>query len=284
MAHQYGGGWRALPRRRLILAGTTALLAAALIAPATTAAAEPRPAPPPGPLHDGIFLSVCRPSHVASDDPIVFPGESGASHQHEFFGNMTTDADSTYRSLRAGATTCRIAADTAAYWVPTLFANGDRVAPLKVNAYYLAGRGRGRIAAFPAGLKVIAGDHDATTAQALAITGWKCSGIQDARLSSDPKTCPAGSHDVLVIRFPDCWNGQDLDSADHRSHLAYRVGGTCPASHPVRVPRLSLNVHYDLPSTSDLTLASGSIYSAHADFFNAWNQTTLARLVRANLN
>jgi hypothetical protein len=283
MAYRFGGHGPAAPRRRLILSGTIVVLVAALSAPVATAAAEPRPASP-GPLHDGIFLSVCRPSHVASDDPIVFPGEAGASHQHEFFGNVTTDADSTYRSLRAGATSCRIAADTAAYWVPSLFANGERVAPIKVNAYYLAGRGRGRIAAFPAGLKVIAGNHDASSPQALAITGWKCSGVQDARLSSDPKTCPTGSHDVLVIRFPDCWNGKDLDSADHKSHMAYRVAGTCPNAYPVRVPRLSLNVHYDLPGTTGLTLASGSIYSAHADFFNAWNQTALTRLVRANLN
>ena len=284
MAHRFGGHGPAPQRRRLILTSSVVLLAAALIGPGATAAVEPRPAPPPSPLHDGVFLSVCRPSHVASDDPIVFPGESGASHQHEFLGNVTTDADSTYRSLRAGATTCRIAADTAAYWVPSLFANGERVAPIKVNAYYLSGRGRGRIAAFPAGLKVIAGNHQATAPQALAITGWKCSGVQEARLSTDPRTCPAGSHDVMVIRFPDCWNGKDLDSADHKSHMAYRVGGTCPAGYPVRVPRLSLNVHYDLPRTTGLTLASGSIYSAHADFFNAWNQTALARLVRANLN
>ena len=284
MAHRFGARQRATRRRQLILSGSAMLLAATLIAPVATMAAEPRPAGPAGPLHDGIFLSVCRPSHVASDDPIVFPGEPGASHQHEFFGNVTTNADSTYRTLRAGGTTCRIAADTAAYWVPTLYADGQRVAPLRVNAYYLSGRGRGRVVAFPAGLKVIAGNGEATAPQALAMTGWKCSGLQIAGLAAEPKTCPARSHDVLVIRFPDCWNGKDLDSADHRSHMAYRVGGTCPTGFPVRVPRLSLNVHYDLPSTTELTLASGSIYSQHADFFNAWNQAALARLVRSNLN
>lgn len=223
-------------------------------------------------------------SDVATDDPIVRPGEAGASHQHEFFGNRTTDADSTYASLRAGGTTCRILADTAAYWVPSLYADGRRVAPLKVNAYYLRGRGPGRIVAFPPGLKVIAGDSGATTAQSGATTGWKCSGIQPSARSAEPTTCPSGSHNVLVIRFPDCWNGRDLDSADHWSHMAYRVAGSCPAGYPVRVPRLSLNVHYELASVTGLTLASGSIHSAHADFFNAWNQTTLARLVRVNLN
>jgi hypothetical protein len=284
MSYRLGSGRRLTGRNERALAVVLLLLSASLIAPIATSAAEPRPAGPGGPLHDGIFLSVCRPSHVASDDPIVFPGDAGASHQHEFFGNVTTNADSTYRSLLAGETTCRIAADTAAYWVPSLYADGVRVAPIRVNAYYLAGRGHGRIAPFPAGLKVIAGNGEASSPQSLAITGWKCSGLQLGGLSADPKTCPAGRHDVLVIRFPDCWNGRDLDSADHRSHMAYRVRGACPAAYPVRVPRLSLNLHYDLPATTGLTLASGSIYSAHADFFNAWNQATLARLVRLNLN
>jgi hypothetical protein len=275
---------RATARRRLVLAGTATLLVMLLGLPAQAAAAGPRPSLPRGPLHDGIFLSVCLPSHVAKDDPIVHPGEPGASHQHEFFGNTTTDANSTYASLRAGETTCRIAADKAGYWVPTLFADGVRVAPIRVNAYYLRGRGPGRTVAFPAGLKVVAGDGEATAPQSTAITGWKCSGIQGTALQADPVVCPGGSHAVLVIRFPDCWNGKDLDSADHKSHLAYRAGRACPAGYPVRIPRLSLNVHYDLPSTDNLTLASGSIHSAHADFFNAWNQPVLARLVRANLN
>lgn len=217
------------------------------------------------------------------DDPIVYPGVPGASHQHEFFGNATTAADSTYASLRGQSTTCRIAADTAAYWVPSLYADGERVAPIRVNAYYLRGRTRGRVVAFPAGLKVIAGNSGSTVAQSTTITGWRCAGIATP-LTSVPVTCPGGHDNVLVIRFPQCWNGHDLDSADHQSHLAYQVRGTCPAAFPVRLPQLSLNVHYRLPSISGLTLSSGSIYSAHADFFNAWNQAVLARLVRVNLN
>lgn len=279
MPHRPGNPGPARLRRSLIVASIT-LLAIALLSPGIAAAAGPRPG---GPLHDGILLSLCLPSHAASDDPIVHPGGAGHSHQHEFFGNTTTNADSTYASLRTGETTCRIAADSAAYWVPTLYADGERVAPLKIHAYYLRGR-PGRVAAFPAGLKVIAGDSTATTAQSRAITGWKCSGLRPGGLSATPVSCATGSHAVLFIRFPDCWNGEDLDSANHQSHMAYRVRGACPAGYPVRVPRLALNVHYELPTGTDLSLASGSIYSSHADFFNAWNQATLARLVRTSLN
>jgi hypothetical protein len=273
-------GWR----RPLILAGTV-VAALALLAPAATAAsAQPALRVALATPHDGIFRSTCLPSHVAMDDPIVHPGMPGASHQHEFFGNATTDASSTYASLHGQATSCRIAADTAAYWVPSLYAGGARVAPIRVNAYYLRARARGPVAAFPAGLKLIAGDSGATAAQSTAITGWRCAGVEAMALSPDPVACPAGSDNVLVIRFPQCWNGRDLDSLDHKSHLAYQVRGVCPTGFPVRVPQLSLNVHYRLPTASGLTLASGSIYSAHADFFNAWNQAVLARLVRTNLN
>jgi Domain of unknown function (DUF1996) len=38
------------------------------------------------------------------------------AHSHDFFGNTTTDADSTYESLLAGGTTCtRFEEDKAAY-------------------------------------------------------------------------------------------------------------------------------------------------------------------------
>ena len=168
--------------------------------------------------------------------------------------------------------------------MPSVLSNGQRVAPVRVNAYYLRTRGPGRVVAFPPGLKMIAGSSHATTPQSTTITGWKCSGVAPQTLSPDPIACPAGSDNVLVIRFPNCWNGHDLNSADHMSHMSYRFAGACPAGFPVRVPLLSLNFHYHLPAVTGLTLASGSIYSAHADFFNAWNQRTLSALVRTFLN
>jgi hypothetical protein len=35
-------------------------------------------------------------------------------------------------------------------------------------------------------------------------------------------TCPAGSYLSAKIIFPGCGDGMNLDSADHRSHMAYR--------------------------------------------------------------
>lgn len=60
------------------------------------------------------FFSNCYFSHIAADDPIVFPNGPGVSPSHPFFGSRSTNAFSTVESLRASPTTCRRRGDTAA--------------------------------------------------------------------------------------------------------------------------------------------------------------------------
>ena len=86
------------------------------------------------------------------------------------------------------------------------------------------------------------------------------------------------------MSFPDCWNGKTLAGADHRSHMAYSSRGRCPSTHPVAVPAISLIYTYPPGLSGDAFLSSGGQYSGHADFINAWNQSTLASLVRTCLN
>jgi hypothetical protein len=225
------------------------------------------------------FVSACRYSHSAPDDPIVFPGQPGASHLHDFFANTSTDAASTYESLQGSGTTCRIEDDTAAYWVPALYDSGRRVEPRKTLVYYRPGRKDEKtIQAFPAGLKVVAKDDNARV-------NWGCVGGEDRdRPQRTPPTCEDGTHLVMRVMFPDCWDGSNLDSDDHTSHMAFAVRGACPSSHPVPVPAISVNVHY--PSDGgDIVLGSPDMPVApHADFFNAWDQPTLERLVKVCLN
>ena len=63
------------------------------------------------------------------------------------------------------------------------------------------------------------------------------------------------------------------------SHMAYSRDYVCPRSHPVKVPLIRLTVRYPIDRGSGLTLASGGVYSGHADFFNAWDQRALSKLV-----
>jgi hypothetical protein len=64
------------------------------------------------------FVVKCDFSHHAQVDPIVDFGKPKSFHMHEFFGNRTTNANSTYKTLRAGGTYCDDPKDTAAYWIP----------------------------------------------------------------------------------------------------------------------------------------------------------------------
>jgi Tol biopolymer transport system component len=231
------------------------------------------------------FAVRCGFSHRNQDDPIVYPGQPGRSHDHTFFGNRLTTALSTPASLRAkGQTTCVNRADTSAYWVPTLDVAGRPVEPLALFATY-ARRTSQPVDLFPAGLKVIAGDANARRAQSTRVTFWSCAVPRVERSSTIPR-CPATRRGGLRLHvsFPDCWDGKRLDSADHKSHMAYSSHAACPRSHPVAVPALSLVVHYPLSGRQDAELASGGQFSGHADFLNAWNQAELASRVKRYLN
>ena len=232
----------------------------------------------------GEFQIKCRLSHTAPHDPIVAPGQSGAAHQHEFFGNVSTNAHSTTGSLSGQRTTCAEQGDKAAYWVPTLYNGGRRVEPSLMITYYRTGQLRdpSAIRPFPRGLRMIAGNGHATQPQPQMVTDWGCDGDGPNGTSEPPRTCD-GEPLRLRIIFPNCWDGERLDSADHQRHMAYsyRHMRQCPRSHPVALPTLKMHVRYDIRGPVErLTFSSGSHYSAHADFWNAWHQPTLHKLVR----
>ncbi|HSH58396.1 MAG TPA: DUF1996 domain-containing protein [Acidimicrobiales bacterium] len=235
------------------------------------------------------FKFDCLFSHSRSDDPIVYPRQPGASHLHDFFGNTSTDAYSTLTSLRTAGTTCEEqSADKAAYWVPSLYKDGVRVKPTELSPYYVLGGKRvGSIKTIPDGLRMLTGDPNATEPQPQFTTIWSCfdGSAQVFNRGSEVPSCALGAHLVLSVRFPDCLDGRHIDSADHRSHMAQsRSDGSCPSTHPVPLPELVLNIHYPIRGGRGVTLSSGGKYSAHADFINAWNPTTLAELVKRCLN
>jgi Domain of unknown function (DUF1996) len=228
------------------------------------------------------FHIECPFHHFNRDDPIVHPREPGKSHRHAYFGNKSTDAFSTYRSLRRAGTNCGKRADKAAYWMPAVYKNGRRVKPNDGDFYY---RGRtaplSAIRAFPKGLKIIAGNSKATRPQSTKIVGWSCFGSAG---TARPRMRDCGKADVKVlIHFPSCWDGQHKDSGNHKSHMHYSIRKNgrhvCPKSHPVPVPELSYSIRLPFHDGRHVKLSSGPFYTMHADFWNAWNQRSLRRLV-----
>src|SRR5215471_772046 len=125
------------------------------------------------PLRGVNFISVCAFSHRGPDDPIVLPRQPGFSHDHTFIGNESTNAFSTPASLRSAATTCRRAGDHAAYWVPTLFDNGQAIVPTTAIAYYRR-LVKKPLQPFPAGIQIVAGNSKSTISQRLTVTYWDC--------------------------------------------------------------------------------------------------------------
>jgi hypothetical protein len=260
-------------------------------------------------LHGNNFYANCRFSHTNDDDPIVYPGRPGKSHPHTYFGNESTDASSTLASLREAQTTCKPIADRAAYWVPTLFDGSREIRPAKAQIYFNL-RGYDQMHAFPAGLKMIAGNSHAFRPQSTNVVYWACAAsetLRSAPRARPPRSCanvpikpkkgffkrcptcpatqlpPSRAHGKLLlelhVNFPDCWDGKRLDTADHRSHMAYSHDYFCPASHPVKVPLIRLNIRYPITGGDGVFLASGGVLTGHADFINAWDQRFLTKLV-----
>ncbi|MDC7123642.1 DUF1996 domain-containing protein [Cellulomonas fimi] len=257
-------------------------LATALVAPAAPARADDY-------VSHHEFQANCEPSHVASDDPIVFPGRPGASHLHTFAGNVTTDAYSTPESLLRGATTCRVPADHSAYWFPTVLRAGQPVVSTwEQTFYYKSGiEDYTKVVPFPTGLRFVAGDMMATPASFRAapgfVEGYECG--DSAFNVSLPAWCPPGTQVNIRYQSPSCWDGVHLDSADHRSHMAYPIGGVCPSTHPVAVPMLEYKVFWPVSGDlSDVTMSMGDAWRWHYDFVNAWEPATLAALVRHCIN
>jgi hypothetical protein len=85
------------------------------------------------------------------------------------------------------------------------------------------------------------------------------------------------------MAFPTCWDGVNIDSDDHMSHVSYDLDGgsfdgRCPESHPVKLPKIQFFFRIIEYRGGYHTFADGSsIY--HADYFSGWNQTELQNVL-----
>lgn len=234
---------------------------------------------------DGAQFAVeCGLVRQAEVDPIVHPGDDAAGHLHDFFGSHAVGPDTGGADLVGSRTSCRAPADTASYWAPALLVDGSVVRPTAVIAYYRVAPGvePREVEPFPLGLAAVAGRADGAAPQDPSVAGFGCG--RATVVAAVPPACPDQSPLNLRITFPDCWDGQRLDSPDHRAHLHYSGADGCPPSHAVALPRLTLVVHYPVSGTIDhATLSSGPPESAHADFLNGWDPDALAKEVRSCL-
>jgi hypothetical protein len=230
------------------------------------------------------------------DDPIVQPGRPGASHRHTFGGNSAVSAHSTPESLVGQDTNCKLDKNTASYWMPTIYNDSVAVYPARSRAYYRAGSFRGSsVQPMPFGLKMVAGDAMAMTPQSPRIAGFQCRdrGGNTVRKRARVIRCPVGDFLEASVTFPNCWNGRDLDSTDHKSHMAYADWKTrrCPRGFPVQIPQLTYANRYPVNALrGKITLATmmdpsmDSTLTLHADVLDAWEQATMELLTKRCIN
>ncbi|KAB5546946.1 hypothetical protein GE09DRAFT_1223973 [Coniochaeta sp. 2T2.1] len=83
------------------------------------------------------------------------------------------------------------------------------------------------------------------------------------------KACPTGI--FVTHHFPACWDGKNLDSPDHQSHIYNTIlttgfvnGGPCPTTHPVHGNTFVWSFG-----------ASGS--GTYADYMFSWKGDTLQK-------
>lgn len=256
---------------------------------------------------------ICNFSHMNYDDPIIYPGQKGQSHLHTFFGNQAMDWRATDRTaLNRGASTCAGGiANRSGYWIPTMMtAAGQPIAPNFVIVYYKSGyqgievgsgrpRGDASQIQLPNGLKLIAGSPTSQVPQNTQNISFECAvagttGETLGQFGSSIPNCAAGTQIKGRVRFPQCWDGVNLDSADHKSHVVYGTFGSgCPTSHPVPLPEISYNIYWPVNSnsagwrlSSDVQNGTPAGYSLHGDIWTGWNPAVkdafLANCTRVN--
>ncbi|WET83102.1 DUF1996 domain-containing protein [Amycolatopsis sp. QT-25] len=158
----------------------------------------------------------------------------------------------------------------------------------KVDLTFTSGGAR-RVVAMPKFLRVLYGDaKQSTNGPANARPSWTCTGFED-RLTELYPICPQGSKVARIHAFPNCWDGKNTDSVDHRTHIVFSDReGRCPRGFK-NVPQLKITLVYDIPA--DIQAAGHYAVDAfaqekhnprsdHDDFANVMSQRLMNRLVK----
>lgn len=254
---------------------------------------------------DHLFRGGCSYSHSNTGDPVMLP-DSGMAHMHEFFGNDSTDQNSTVDSLQEDSPylqsnpdklQCDRETNKSSYWVPRITWNGTVVKPKRSGGYYATRTGLppGGTTTTPFGFKLIANSQAAIAADTApagteAKLYWHCFKQRSAHESiaqgtpDPPTSCPVDEKFGVptlgvTVTFPQCWDGQPFDvkgGANTRHAVSNGSGGLiCPGGFDKHLPQLSMFVDYDLPSQAGPLKVLGhdgavlAPNNFHADYFNS---------------
>ncbi|MEE4489484.1 DUF1996 domain-containing protein [Streptomyces sp. BE230] len=255
----------------------------------------------------GTFTTECGRNQNGKFNPdnvIAAPGVgNGAHHMHDYVGNQATDAFSGDEDLAAGDTTCRNQGDRSTYYWPVLRLQngtdendadadgggkdrntGEIRTPSQVTLRFV-GNPTGKVTAMPRFLRIITGDAKAfTNGDTNANASWSCTGFEDRQLGDAYPICPEGSQVVRSFAFQSCWDGQNTDSANHRTHVAFtQEDGRCPDGFRA-IPQLVQRIVYDVPPGPGFAVDSfpeqlHKPVTDHGDFINVFDDRLMRKVV-----
>ncbi|KAI4719470.1 WSC-domain-containing protein [Aureobasidium sp. EXF-10727] len=261
------------------------------------------------------FFRMPCPGRIVTEraDPIISPGQV-SGHVHTISGGNGFKFDMTYADARSSScSSCPIKQDLSNYWTPSLYyqhqngsfenvhQSGDGQGTYGgMTVYYLqrGGPNNDKLKAFPEGFRMVAGNpfkRNHTDDFESEAVSFVCLDYSAGSSTSDglpTKNCPDGLR--AQVFFPSCWDGVNLDSADHKSHMSYPVGGSydsgkCPDSHPVHLISIFYEVNYNVGDFGNMWYGSGQPFvfaqgdptgfGFHGDFINGWDVPTLQSAV-----
>jgi Domain of unknown function (DUF1996) len=257
----------------------------------------------------GTFVSQCgrnQNGHHNSANYIVAPGVSnGAHHIHDYVGNLTTDANSTDQSLAAAGTTCSNQGDKSPYVWPVLRditkqgtdpdkdgggldGNFGKIIVPSIVTLQFRGNAQSKVVAMPQFLRAITGDAKAAVVNAPsknARAQWSCQNAPGRAFTDKFPLCTGGSLVIRTEDLPSCWDGVNLDAANHRDHLVFpdAATGACPANTKA-VPQLHVTLGFRVPAGRSFALDTfpselRKPITDHFDFENVMSVALMNRVV-----
>ncbi|RYN32842.1 hypothetical protein AA0113_g2373 [Alternaria arborescens] len=236
----------------------------------------------------------CSQLTVERLDPLVNPGVVGSPHTHQIVGGNSFQPEmkpGEYDMVeKSTCTTCTFSEDFSNYWTAALyfraqngtykrvqqFPNGGLNQRGGMTVYYIPPYdGVSNVTAFKPGFRMLAGNpllrnttgesrgicHRCIYKNAQPFGGAPCTEEDTTFLPT--RMCEGGIR--TQVTFPTCWDGVNLDSPDHQSHVAYaeipyepyvaplathpytpeQQRGKCPEGFPIMLPQVMYEVMFD---------------------------------------